>query len=593
MAANTEPTTAGQPRQQRRWLGIWLGLCLGGLSGLAISGGCQPSAPTDRSSTAENSAAAKDAASPASDTASGTADASGGTGKLADQIDALFKTSGGGAKAPADSTFAVEGTQAPGPAPAGGVSNPAGGSATIPAATTGSSNPPTGGSPSDAAMAQSAGGSGAGTGASDDVNRLIDRLQKLYELQQDVQSMEQFNQIQSERLEKATQVLALEPSYEYQVIAIKSQIDALSWQDGMQQPQASAQLEELCQRLQQSDNRDFRRMGMLGRAGGFMRRFSRDPSRGVGEFVESIRQAMAVDYDDFELATELAQAASAIFTQGKREEAIQVMTALRDALQPSQEAPIRGIVDSLQAQIAMAEVRLDQLIAAQIADETKNLPQLEAGVDRIVASGVTVALYNEMTPWMQLFERQACYRSADVMAAKLEAAFRQLPVDSGSTDVLTSLQRIRQRMGLIGESLQWTELVDLQGQPFDPQVLADKVVLVTFFSTNADKNLRDQLQFESKIFEELREKGFAMVGVNVDASPTAARDFFGTRPPRWVCLQSSNANKMGLESTFAQQVVADRLPYRLLINRAGEVVHLGVPVDRLGRYITTLMQGAP
>jgi hypothetical protein len=58
-------------------------------------------------------------------------------------------------------------------------------------------------------------------------------------------------------------------------------------------------------------------------------------------------------------------------------------------------------------------------------------------------------------------------------------------------------------------------------------------------------------------------------------------------------LQSSNANKMGLESTFAQQVVADRLPYRLLINRAGEVVHLGVPVDRLGRYITTLMQGAP
>jgi hypothetical protein len=252
------------------------------------------------------------------------------------------------------------------------------------------------------------------------------------------------------------------------------------------------------------------------------------------------------------------------------------MTALRDGLQPSQEAPIRGIVDSLQAQIAMAEVRLDQLIAAQIADETKNLPQLAAGVERIVDSGVTVALYNEMTPWMQLFERQACYRSADTVAAKLETAFLKLPVDSGSTEVLSSLRRIRQRMGLVGQSLQWSELVDLQGQAFDPQVLAGKVVLVTFFSTTADKNLRDQLQFESKIFEELREKGFVMVGVNVDASP-----------------QSSNANKMGLESTFAQQVVADRLPYRLLINREGQVVHLGIPVDRLGKYVTTLMQGTP
>lgn len=593
MAANTEPTTAGQPRQQRRWLGLWLGLCLGSLSGLAISGGCQPSAPADPSSTAEKSATAKGAASPAAGTAGGSADATGGTGKLADQIDALFKSPGGGTEKPADSAFALDASQTPASTPSAGVGNPAGGSATPPAATTGASNRPTGDLPNASASAQATDGTGAGAAASEDVNRLIDRLQKLYELQQDVQSMEQFNQIQAERLEKATRVLELEPSYEYQVIAIKSQIDALSWQDGMQQPQAGAQLEELCQRLQQSDNRDFRRMGMLGRAGGFMRRFSREPSRGVGEFVESIRQALAVDYDDFELATELAQAASAIFTQGKREEAIQVMTALRDALQPSQEAPIRGIVDSLQAQIAMAEVRLDQLIAAQIADETKNLPQLEAGVERIVASGVTVALYNEMTPWMQLFERQACYRSADTVAAKLETAFRQLPVDSGSTEVLASLQRIRQRLALVGQSLQWTELVNLQGQPFDPQVLAGKVVLVTFFSTTADKSLRDQLQFESKIFEELREKGFAMVGVNVDASPTAARDFFGTRPPTWVCLQSSNANKMGLESTFAQQVVADRLPYRLLINREGQVVHLGVPVDRLGRYITTLMQGAP
>jgi hypothetical protein len=436
-------------------------------------------------------------------------------------------------------------------------------------------------------------GSGAAAVASEDVNRLIDRLQKLYELQQDVQSMEQFNQIQAERLEKATRVLELEPSYEYQVIAIKSQIDALSWQDGMRQPQAGAQLEELCQRLQQSDNRDFRRMGMLGRTGGFMRRFTRDPSLGVSELVANIGQAFSVDYDDFELATEMAQAASAIFTQGRRDEAIQLMAALRDALQPSQEAPIRGIIDSLQAQIAMAEVRLDQLIAAQIADETKNLPQLAAGVERIVDSGVTVALYNEMTPWMQLFERQACYRSADTVAAKLESAFLKLPVDNSSTEVLSSLRRIRQRLGLVGQPLQWSELVDLQGQPFDPQVLAGKVVLVTFFSTEADKNLRDQLQFESKIFEELRDKGFAMVGVNVDASPTAARDFFGSRPPRWYCLQSSNANKMGLESTFAQQVVADRLPYRLLINREGQVVHLGIPVDRLGKYVTTLMQATP
>lgn len=584
MAAEIESTSAGFRLWHIAVLGTHgcLGLCLGGLSWLLLSG-CSPTEqPASNPSATQGALSQSDGSGmAASDTAgSGVKQAGGGTGKLAAQIDALFQTPAAGSNAPADTAFALDATPTP-PAPSGNSTADSSLSEAKPATTGGSGT----GQPNNAA--------GAATAASEDVNRLIDRLQKLYELQQDVQSMEQFNQIQAERLETATLVLELEPSYEYQVIAIKSQIDALSWQDGMQQPQAGAQLEELCQRLQQSDNRDFRRMGMLGRTGGFMRRFSRDPSQGVSELVNNIGQALAADYDDFELATELAQAASAIFTQGKRDEAIQVMTALRDGLQPSQEAPIRGIVDSLQAQIAMAEVRLDQLIAAQIADETKNLPQLAAGVERIVDSGVTVALYNEMTPWMQLFERQACYRSADTMAAKLETAFLKLPVDSGSTEVLSSLRRIRQRMGLVGQSLQWSELVDLQGQAFDPQVLAGKVVLVTFFSTAADKNLRDQLQFESKIFEELREKGFVMVGVNVDASPTAARDFFGARPPRWYCLQSSNANKMGLESTFAQQVVADRLPYRLLINREGQVVHLGIPVDRLGKYVTTLMQGTP
>ncbi len=584
MAAEIESTSAGFRLWHSAVLGTHgcLGLCLGGLSWLLLSG-CSP---TEQPATTPSATAGSSAQSDGSGTAgSGMAgsdakQAGGGTGKLAAQIDALFQTPAAGTQSPADAAFALDGTPRPPAAGGNSTANPSLSEAQ-PATTGGRGTS----QPNNAA--------GAATAASEDVNRLIDRLQKLYELQQDVQSMEQFNQIQAERLEKATRVLELEPSYEYQVIAIKSQIDALSWQDGMQQPQAGAQLEELCQRLQQSDNRDFRRMGMLGRTGGFMRRFSRDPSQGVSELVNNIGQALAADYDDFELATELAQAASAIFTQGKRDEAIQVMTALRDGLQPSQEAPIRGIVDSLQAQIAMAEVRLDQLIAAQIADETKNLPQLAAGVERIVDSGVTVALYNEMTPWMQLFERQACYRSADTVAAKLETAFLKLPVDSGSTEVLSSLRRIRQRMGLVGQSLQWSELVDLQGQAFDPQVLAGKVVLVTFFSTTADKNLRDQLQFESKIFEELREKGFVMVGVNVDASPTAARDFFGARPPRWYCLQSGNANKMGLESTFAQQVVADRLPYRLLINREGQVVHLGIPVDRLGKYVTTLMQGTP
>ncbi len=430
----------------------------------------------------------------------------------------------------------------------------------------------------------------AGTSNDGDINRLVDRLQKLHSMQLDVQSMDQFQQIQIERLDKATQVLELNPSYEFQVMAIKTQIDALSWQDGTKQPGAAERLAQRCQELLQSENLDFRRMGMLGQTGAFMRRYSSDPSIGVSELVASIQLVLARDFDDFELATELTQSASAIFSLKQRADAIQVMSALRDGLRSSQQPPVIGIADSLAAQIAMAEVEFDTLIKNQVADEEANLPALRAGVEKVVASGVTVSLYNEMVPWMQLFEQQACYRSTGVVAEVLETAFRQLPSDPGIIEVLNALQPVRQRMGLIGNPLDWSELVNYKGEPFDGKVLKDKVVLVTFFSGKADKFLRDQLQFETKMFEELQDQGFMMVGFNVDPDPNSARDFFGSRLPRWHCLQSSNSARMGFESAFAAQTVANQVPYRLLLNREGKVVHLGIPIDRLGKYVTAEMQ---
>lgn len=426
-----------------------------------------------------------------------------------------------------------------------------------------------------------------------DINRLVDRLQKLHSGQVDVQSMEQFQQIQTERLEKASQLLELQPSYEFQVMAIKTQIDALSWQDGTKQPGAQERLVQRCQELLQSENLDFRRMGLLGQTGAFMRRYSQDPSIGVTEFVSSIQQVMSKDFDDFELATELAQTASAIFAMKQRADSIQVMTALRDCLRASSQLPVVGIADSLTTQIAMAEVEFDKLIKNQVVDEEKHLPELRAGMEKIVGSGVTVALYNEMTPWMKVFEQQACYRSNGVVAEVLESAFRQLPSEPAIVEVLEALRPVRERMALVGKTLDWSDLSDSKGTAFDPRVLEGKVVLVTFFSGNADKNLRDQLQFETKMFEELQERGFAMVGFNVDADPNAARDFFGSRLPRWYWLQSSDSARIGFESKFATQTVASQLPYRLLLDREGKVIHLGIPIDRLGKYVTTEMQKTP
>jgi hypothetical protein len=561
-----------------------------GLLGVGVLVGCQDAA----SPVAEPEAAGPQAGDMAQ------ADQADSAGLLSAKVDALFRGqsnpeagSGSGeqgiaiADDPATQPPVLPGTEANGPGANGPGANGLG------ANSLGTSGL---GASGLGASGLGASGLGASEPSSDDpqnsadANRLMARLHELYRMQMDVQTMEQFQQIQAERLEKATQLLATQPSYEFQILAIKSQIDALSWQDGTQQPEAAQRLERRCRELLADSNGEFRRMGMLGLTGAFLRRYARDPSIGVQSLVADIRAVLQNDHDDFELVSELAQAASALFSQGQREAAVSVMKAIRESVQPSQQLPVIGVADSLAAQVAMAEARFDKIMADQVADEAQNLPQLRAGMEQIVASGATVALYNEMIPWMQLFEQQACYRSVDLVAETMDPAYRQLPTGPEIVEVLEALRLIRQRMNLVGQTLDWSQLLDFEGRPFDPRVLADKVVLVTFFSGAADKNQRDQLQFETRMFEELQKSGFAMVGFNVDDDPNAAKDFFATRPPRWHCLRSADSAKLGYASDFAQRSVADRVPYRLLLDRQGRVVHVAVPIERLGRYVNLMMQ---
>jgi len=511
---------------------------------------------------------------------------------LSDKVEALF----GGSSSARDQERVWDGPVA---GQAEGELHDQGGTTVLSANAGDASSSPTAGGRSAASVEGGSGASGAIDGLpanedpasqnSTDANRLMARLHELHRMQMDVQTMEQFQQIQAERVEKATQLLATQPSYEFQILGIKSQIDALSWQDGTQQPGAAQRLEQRCRELLADSNNEFRRMGMLGLTGAFMRQHARDPAIGVQGLIDDIQAVLQQDYDDFELVSELAQAASGLFSQGQRDAAVSVMEAIRGSLQRSQQLAIIGIADSLAAQIAMAQVRFDKIMADQVADESRNLPLLREGMDQIIASGATVALYNEMIPWMKLFEQQACYRSVDVVAGALETAYRQLPPQTEIVEVLEALRPIRQRMGLIGQTLDWSELIDFDGRPFDSRVLADKVVLVTFFSGAADKNQRDQLQYETRMFEELQKNGLTMVGFNVDDHPNAAKDFFAGRPPRWHCLRAANSAKLGFAADFAQRCVADRVPYRLLLDRQGRVVHVAVPIERLGRYVTQML----
>ncbi|GEM_PF-1602116 len=429
----------------------------------------------------------------------------------------------------------------------------------------------------------------AGAGNSTDVNLLLARLNDLQKMQLDAQTKLEFKNIQEERAEKAQLLLQANPSYDFRILGIKNRIDSLTWLDGTRVEGAREKLGEFCDELLVMAEPEFQKMGILGLTSSYLRHFFRDPSVGITPLVDKLHDYTKDHFDDFELGGELAAAASTLFVRGKRDQAIELLSMLRDDFRQSKVVEMIGVADSLAAQVAMAEVSLDKLIAAQVVNEEKNLPALTEGVAKIISSGTTTALYNEMTRWLQFFEQQACYRSVDSVAAQLEEAFRKLPDDNARNEVLSSLSLIRKRMGLVGKPFEIVGIVDAEGNPFDKSLIAGKPVLLTFWTASATPADRQQLQYETKMYEQWRPRGLMMFGFSMDEDPNAAKAFFGDTPPRWAVVRSSEPSQPGYKSKFAQSAVADHTPYRILLNRDGTVVHVGVPVDRLAKDVDALL----
>lgn len=429
-----------------------------------------------------------------------------------------------------------------------------------------------------------------------DANRLLSRIAELTEVQRTAPTKEKIRDTLVEQADLADQVYRSSASFQFKVSAVKTRIHALTILDKLQEPDAYQQLEEFSRSLMQRSEAQLQKMGFFGLASAQLRRYMMKPNEvDFAEIVSLADKYTAENYDDFDLGRELAAASSQLFVSGKREEAMQLMAVLRDNFWKSEQIEMQGLADALAAQIAMASVNLDKVVAKQVADEEANMPQLAEAMDQMIATGVTVALYNEMAGWMQLFEREAKYQSVEMMASKLQGAFRKASKgnDDRFLDVLETLDLILQRMDLVGKPFPIEGVELASGGTFDPSVTEGKVVLLSFWSSEADQEQRRELQFETKAYEDWRPLGVAMVGFNMDNNRDMARQFFGSNPPRWYNTRSSDPANLGYDSQFAQRAVADQTPYRILLDHEGKVAFVAVPVEQLAGRISQLLKQVP
>ena len=180
------------------------------------------------------------------------------------------------------------------------------------------------------------------------------------------------------------------------------------------------------------------------------------------------------------------------------------------------------------------------------------------------------------------------------------------------------LEGIQRRINLLGQPIQLTgkrlslknedvankdvakiEVAKQDRDKFDWKQYEGKVVLIDFWASWCGP-CRAELPNVSRLYNAYHDKGFEVVGINLDDKPEEARKFIAEKRLPWATLYSFDETKRGWSDPRAVEFGVTGIPFAILVDRDGNVIdthareqHLADLLrDQLGEPLASLEAGS-
>jgi thiol-disulfide isomerase/thioredoxin len=161
---------------------------------------------------------------------------------------------------------------------------------------------------------------------------------------------------------------------------------------------------------------------------------------------------------------------------------------------------------------------------------------------------------------------------AGLLASAIQENFAWITTEKLKVDAQALLGSFSKRAGAIGKTISFDELTLIQSeQAFDPASLSGKVVLIDFWASWCGHcraefpNLREQ-------YAKYYEKGFEIVGINLDGQPQLMQAALQRDPLPWVQAYSANPEKKEFKTQQAVDFGVEIIPFMMLVGRDGKVI---------------------
>ncbi|MFI4874177.1 MAG: redoxin family protein [Blastopirellula sp. JB062] len=347
----------------------------------------------------------------------------------------------------------------------------------------------------------------------------------------------------------------------------------------------------LAQQLTQDPDRMVRTFAMLYMFEYMLRDFA-SGKQDLGGMVKEDALAIIGDPGASTQHLQVAMNAANVFGQmGHSDVAVEILTTARQTFAKSQNEELATASAGLDDHILQWKI-FGAMMDAANGDDVRGQEMLQLMQQLVDSFGPEslepVSTIQGIEQKMEEFNRVELAKAVNDLLLK---NYSNHPNKEVAAAILESATSANKRLALIGNPLPLVG-ANLDGSAFDWSQYRGRYVLIDFWATWCGPCLQEIPNIQQN-FVKYRERGFEVVGVNLDDDPKALEQFFAKRTLPWTTIVSNDPNATGFNNVNAVHCGVDGIPFLVLVDPEGKVVEINPRGERLGEVLESIFAQQP
>lgn len=384
-----------------------------------------------------------------------------------------------------------------------------------------------------------------------------------------------FQKLHQARIVAAEKILAAPTEDKYRVAAAEAKLIALGALAERGIPGAGEHIREFCDALQDEKNSNLARLGRLVMFSMEVSDLASGRTEETKPVLDGLKSLLAGDDREPPLFKVAQQAIIVLYSTGNQSEAIDAMRIVGQAYQNSPDESEASEAQDLLQQAQITELGFAEKLNDAMVDKPNAIVSLLDVVRKLLGGpnpgSSVLAATAEAAQYLEITQH---YQEASAIYQMIGDAYKNHADGNLVQRAQTSVENGQRRMGLIGKPFQVAG-VTLDGKPLDWNNYKGKVVLVDFWATWCVPCLQEIPNIKTS-YRLYHDRGFEVIGVNLDEDPAAVEQFFEVQQLPWTTVRSADPDAQGFANPLAIECGIDAIPFIVLIGRDGKVAALHV-----------------